>query len=994
MLGQSTLFGGQAQHQPQPQQQQQQISGFSLFNKPSMFPNQTQATQPTGSNITNQPTTSLFPQTNSNAPLFGQQTQSSTQTNLPVSQNQLINPTGTNILNQPSITPNLPSNKANLDFFHSKLSTQKISKESQDEMYSKLVKQYNDFSKNNNLKGHMQLESLDLNLDSLDQMILPDYLKFKKSLFQLVALTDLNKKDIIKSTNAIESSRTQAFLGDQGINIAKLDKDINEIKNYLISNYDFSQDLNKINLSSDKNIIEDRVKMHLSSTTNALWAKTNDNIIFTDNTIKLKKKDLNYFKKMAKLQNTELENLAVFSGSTRDHLSTSSNVQSANKFVQGGSTNKFLFGSRVPYISSAGRIDSSFQDIKVQNKPTGKSEKGSGTANSANFTPLKPMNLNLSTSNFNANRFKNVNNLSSDNYNIGSRKAADFNKNQGIDKSGIGARTAIFGMQSSKDSYSKAKPFSTLDYIDNLRMVYHKNIGIDSADETQIFQFCNYFENLKSYFYYKLKNEIIIENQPLLITNNDIENFWAVKDPKQKNNILPISINITKLCLLFEKDLARKNIFNLIFSQIKPNNSWQNSNITSENVLANTIKFYESEFLTKIFSQGDILHMKNKTEADIHNMDFDSKYICIEKFACNLIFQNFSTGVGRQASFMGIGGNQSNIVNYSKSDLERMKKWAIIYIFLRSGLIKDCIIYLSNLIKISYEELSINNYTGFGTANIRNYSNPDFISSNKDQDLEIFYSLLKQIYSDNRIDENLYSLLSEKIKMKNLKDLEPFKYCCCNLILKINQPVNENIFLNFEDYVWYHLNLVYKKNNFLELIQVNSIRLNYLSLDDFQDFIKQNDPNIFNNKNNPDFYLDYTKCLFSLLLFEDGIRFLMQSNKNIIDAFYIGYILGELFLLRNFSEEELPKNLTDFKSDQMSDILKNQINTFTNKISDKNKLFEIMLFIKFIFFDEVPQKTLDLYIILINKFGFYSFLLNGKRPLIDVEDGVSFSCFF
>lgn len=971
MFGQQSLFGGaQAnQQQNQPQPTQQQPSGFSLFNKPNTAP--TGTLNQSSLNLTN----TNNQQSAATQSLFGQQQQQNQQTSNQPNLNLGTNPTGTSF--NPSFNPNanVPTNKQNLDFFHSKLSTQKVSKESQDEIYSKLVKQYSDFSKSNNLKGHLQLESLDLNLDMLDQMILPDYLKFKKNLFQLVALSENNKKDIsAKTTNINNLEKAQAFLTDNGINIAKLDKDVNEIKNYLISNYEFiSKDLNKINLGSDKTILDNRTKMHLSVTTNALWAKTNDNIIFCDNFTRLRKKDLNYYNKIAKLQFAELEGLFNFGASARDYLSASSNAQSANKFVQGGSTNKFLFGRSVSKNQSAGK----FNEANLNRN------KIISERSSANFTPLKPMSLNsaakgnfgfgIGSYNINntiPNKYKNVNNLSSSN-------VYDFS--------------------------DKHKTFSTLDYIDNLRMINHQNVGIGAADETQVYQFTNYFENLKSYFYYKLYSEVIVENQPLLITNSDLEAFYALaKDEKHKNNILPMSICINKLINYFEysKDFSRKSIFSLIFSQIKcSNKSWKNSILTGENLIANTIKYYESEFLKRIISQSDLTFAKNasKSEAEIYNLEYDLKFNCVEKFATNFIFQNFSNLKSQNASnynsYMNPNYNNynGNLNAYSKNDLEKMKKWAIIYVFLRAGLVKDCFIYLSNLIKLGYEEdLSANNFANFGN-NIDNYDIANRIYAGnqnlKDQDLEIFFSLMKQVYSENSdIDLNLYSMLSEKIKLKNLKDAEPFKFCCFNLILKINQPVNENIFLSFEDYIWYHLSLIHKKANFLKLINTISFKLNYLSLDEFQEFILNNDPNIFNSKNNPDFILEYAKSLFSLLLFEEGIKLLLESNKNIIDAFNIGFILKELNLLHNFSEEDIAMELTEFRHKQNLNLIKDQINSFANKIGDKRKIFEILIYIKFLFLDEEVQKTIDLFNITINRFGNFKFLLDANNAFIEIED--------
>lgn len=1005
MFGQQSLFGtGQTNQQQQQTNQtnqnqtQPQTSGFSLFNKPA-------TTGTTTSNLNlnqnqTQPNFMLNPQqSGQNASLFGQQPNQA-QTNQASfqpanqTQNQPFNRSGAQALPNPNL--NLAEgSKQNLDFFHSKLSTQKVSKESQDEIYSKIVKQYSDFSKSNNLKGHLQLESLDLNLDMLDQMILPDYLKFKKNLFQLVALTENNKRDIAKSTANID--KAQAFLSDQGINIAKLDKDVNEIKNYLISNYDFiSQDLNKINISAgDKSIIDDRTKMHLITSTNALWAKTNDNIIYTNNKARLRtSKDLHYYSKIAKQQFAELEGFAALGGSSREFVSVSSNAQSANKFVPGGSTNKFLFGGR-----SAANRNPCASRLEASAAALNRVKRASG-----NFTPLKSMscisaakggfafgNAGSALNNVNVNRFNNkpVNNLSSNfvgggNY---SGDAFDF------------------------ANAAKQKSFSTLDYIDNLRMVNHKNVGIGAADETQAFQFANYFENLKRYFFYKLKGEVIVENQPLLITNSDLDAFHAqAQDERRKNNILPMSICVNKLTHYFEytKDFSRKSSFSLIFSQIKClNKSWKNSNLTVENVLANTIKFYESEYLKRIISFCDmppsaIGKSSAIAEGDIYALEFDFKYNCVEKFATNFIFQNFSNVKSplqqQQQHFpMPFGNNNLQYMNpnyannnyssssYSKNDLEKMKKWAIIFTFLRAGLVKDCFIYLSNLIKLGYEEdLSSQNYGGFGI-------NADFNAAGgadvfRDQDLELFFSLMKQVYSEVEIDENAYSLLSEKIKLKNLKDAEPFKFCCFNLILKINQPVNENVFLNFEDYVWYHLNLIHKKANFLGLLQKTSIKLNYLSLDEFQEYILQNDPSIFNSKNNPDFYLDYAKSLFSLLLFEEGIKVLLEVNKHVIDAFNIGFVLSELNLLRNFSEEDLYKELVEFRSLQGLDVLKSQFNLFANKIVDKKKLFELLLYVKFLFLDEEPQKTLDLFTMNINRLGNFAFLLNGSNAFIEIED--------
>jgi len=372
MFGQGSSLFATGHSQPNLSQgQSQPNTEFLLFNK------QAANTIPIQNNPISSGTSSLFTQNNQN-----QINKISFPSNLP-------NSNVTN--NPPNTVGNISTSKAKIDFFHSKLSLQNITKNAQDEIYNKIVKQYCDFSNNNNLKTHLQLESLDLNLDNLDHMILPDYLKFKKSLFQLAALTEKNKKNIVKTKYNLDSEKAQAFLSDQGINISKIDKEINDIKNYLISTYDFSQDLNKINLSTERSILDDKTKMHLSTTTNALWVKTNDNINFADNFIKKNKKDFNYFKKMIYFQTNELENYSLGAGSSiRDNNSASSNLQSANKFVQGGSTNKLLFGLKNNIYPTLGKN----KDFKNSNG--GKSEKFFGNVNSAIFTPMKYFNINIS----------------------------------------------------------------------------------------------------------------------------------------------------------------------------------------------------------------------------------------------------------------------------------------------------------------------------------------------------------------------------------------------------------------------------------------------------------------------------------------------------------------------------------------------------------------------------------------------------------------------
>lgn len=977
------------------------LSGQSTFNFAGIgqtnLTNQIQTAQPQS-----QPQSNLFGnlfQKPANNLLTGQNPQ--TQNSLfPTQNNQQTN------LGQGGISQNIP-NVANQnvshDFLRSKLLTHKISKESQDEMYSKLVKDYSEFSKNNSIKNKLQLESLDLNLDCLDHMILPDYLKFKKSLFQLLALTDNDKKDIYKNTN-LDITKAQTFLSDQGINLTKIDKDINELKNYLISNYDFSSDLNNINLS-DKNIIDDKVKMHLNTTTNSLWARTNENLIFADNNQR-RSNNLNYFKKIIKFQNSEMEflnDMGLFSTpygnggynpkSSAEKFTSNFNYDENNKYNYSANLQNFNlinseYGKKVNFQSNIDNFKSN--QSQINKFPSRQGQENLKNFNPSNFTPLKVMNLNFANAGFGMNKIKNLNKLSSSNkqtgqdfYNLANKKTEILKKiyaggtynqysNSSMENYNVNDYQNLNSNTNINKTNNKAN-FSTLDYIENLKMINFKNFAGAEADGNKVAQFSSYFDNLKTYFYYKVKSEIIIENQPLLITNSDLENFYSIKEEQLKNNILPMTIAINKLCLFFEqtKDFSRKNLFSLLYCQIRClNKNFKNSNLTPENVLYNTIKFYESEFLKKILLNVDTPLLKNKSEIDIYNMDFEFKFSCVEKFATNLLLQNFSSKINSNIPNFNLYQNQGafGYDKYSKADLEKMKKWTIIYVFIRAGLIKDCVIYISSIIKNFYENQSFEG----------NY--------NRDNDIEPFLELLKQIYSDTKIDENLYSLLSDSMKNKNLRDEEPFKFCCLNLILKINNPINENVFLNFEDYIWYHLNLIFKKKNFLELTEKKFLNLKYLSLAEFQTFVLNSDPNIFNTKNSPNFNLDYATCLFSLLLFEEGLEFILNSQTNIIDGVNIGFILTEINLCKNFCDEELYYELTEFRCYQKTDSLKAKINSFINKISDKRKLIEILLYIKYIFYDQDSQQWLDLFKNTINLFSDYNVLFNGDNVFIAVED--------
>jgi len=387
--------------------------------------------------------------------------------------------------------------------------------------------------------------------------------------------------------------------------------------------------------------------------------------------------------------------------------------------------------------------------------------------------------------------------------------------------------------------------------LNNLRKT--RNILNLNQDESIIQVFDAYFENMKSYFYYKSKNEMVTDNNNFIFNPSEISKF---NSSTNKSNLYPLIYSISGLINYFSqvnKDNSRKNFFDLFIHQITPSNfySCNTMELTVNEMLKNTTSYYEQEFLRKVLN----LSGENLIRIELNNIDYSTKLRAIENYVNSIIYGKLL-----------ISSSDRNI-----EEIEKLKLWGIIYYLLRCGLEEECLKFI--------------------VENSKNFSH--------DIEISYFHSILNQIVRDTPINLDLYAQIMDGIKNKSESEINPFRHCCYVLVTKISQTVNESILENLEDYIWFHLKLIIESNNFNKLKEENFLNAKFYTLKEFQDYIRRSAPDNFESSSNQ-VQLDYAKCLFSILLFEDGLNSLGKSDENLVDTVNISLILKELRLLRNF----------------------------------------------------------------------------------------------
>ena len=479
-----------------------------------------------------------------------------------------------------------------------------------------------------------------------------------------------------------------------------------------------------------------------------------------------------------------------------------------------------------------------------------------------------------------------------------------------------------------------------------LNFNYDKNFLFnDKNDENEINNNFNFYGSNKKSFIENSKSKINSFNNNLffnnnnknIIFNNDINNeynnseknlfefysdiitksyftkqnlnYSSSKNINNNNNFNLSNLETIKnivnyLKLNFKKN--RKNLFTLLFQQISSNP------LTTNNIIKNTIKFYEELFKEKLI---------NGIPYPLNSYENIKK--AVEEYSQIIIYSNYQ--------------------NISQTNNNDLFLWGKIYYFLRGGFFNECIRFIN-------ENKNYNNKPELNSFYII-LNKYYFIKYNEEKDEDI---------NDNNNEEEekllmqIYEFLMNP--QNNLKESNPFQHTCLTLITKKHNILNNFILEDFNDYIWFHLNIINSDKQIYKKI-INDEK-NILTLKHFQDhIINTNKEEIIKKSNN--FFIDYLQIYFSLLLYKSGLKFISEFNnnnnniENNIDFINLFFILNKIHLNNDFSflsNENINENENDF-NDEISEKFVSKILMFNSKYfkevifylkySDKNYLENI-----------------------------------------------------
>jgi hypothetical protein len=417
-----------------------------------------------------------------------------------------------------------------------------------------------------------------------------------------------------------------------------------------------------------------------------------------------------------------------------------------------------------------------------------------------------------------------------------------------------------------------------------------------SQSDLQLNLFDTYFEKMKIYFYFACKNEILQDQVGFLFNPNAINQFN--RRPK-KSNFIPITVVINELISSFS-DQKRKNLFELLLTQLDPINYLNDNIITVNKMLNNSILFYEKEFLKK-------LSQNLNQNFDYESVDYKSKIDLVKHYVQTIIY--------------------SKQINNEVFNQEKLSLWGLIFFLMRSGSYSDLIKYLKA-------------YSG-------------------DEEIIRFRKYLDKYINENELDPDTYLTFLNITKSNSEMNSNPFKHACMVLVTKTKQAINENLFANLDDYIWFHLNLIIKKSCIENLKNRISINANFLELEEFQDFIKRT--GIENFEMNSNIHIDYARSLFSILLFEDGINHLASRPEHLIDTINISVILKALSLTRNLKKNNTTDNVI-CNEDSSRDLreLNKWLEVFVEKYM-RERTFHVINYIKFTYSGTVTTKLCQIF---------------------------------
>lgn len=381
----------------------------------------------------------------------------------------------------------------------------------------------------------------------------------------------------------------------------------------------------------------------------------------------------------------------------------------------------------------------------------------------------------------------------------------------------------------------------------------YKRSGVES--DVSLVLFDKYFDCMKSYFYFKCKGEVLRDKVGFLFSQSQIEKF----KPKEDLPVIPIAICLNDLTSNFRQDKTRRSLSSLILTQI----SKEYEGLSVNQLLINTTKFYENEFLIKAVS----LEREVSSVEELTELRSQTKVKAIESYLYSLTFGKFN----------------------SHPDLEELNAWGKVYYMLRAGMISELKGYLTDT-KTCYPELKT----------------------------------FERAYLD--YDPDAYNLIMESISIKSEKETNPFRHACFILATKTSQNINEEILEDMSDYIWFHMQLIVHNDKVQRLKEISSFRSKTLTLKEFQDYVLRAGPSSFVS-NSIDFKLDYMRCLFSLLLYEEGIKSISESY--IVDATNYSFILNQVGLLKNFNHVNVIIKKEDDSADYiMSELIINMTSNF------------------------------------------------------------------
>jgi hypothetical protein len=282
------------------------------------------------------------------------------------------------------------------------------------------------------------------------------------------------------------------------------------------------------------------------------------------------------------------------------------------------------------------------------------------------------------------------------------------------------------------------------------------------------------------------------------------------------------------LSLNFKKN--RKNLFSLLFNQISSNP------FTSKNIIKNTIKFYEDLFKEKLI---------NGIPYNLNSYENIKK--AIEDYSQIVIYSNYQ--------------------NISQTNNNDLFLWGKIYYFLRGGFFNECIQFIN-------ENKNYNNNNRELISFLLILNKYNFLNFNEENEEEL-------INNNNEDEESIIENLMEIYKIlmnpqNNLKEKNPFQHICFTLITKKHNILNNFILEDFNDYIWFHLNIINSEKKIYKKIIDDE---NVLTLKMLQNhIINANKDEIIKKSNN--FFIDYLQINFSLLLYKNGLKFISEFNNN------------------------------------------------------------------------------------------------------------------